>query len=140
VMTSELKLWLDQQGRGDAPLFDGTIKGLIAVYRRTPESPYHDVKYVTRVSYDESLDLIERVLGAKKLSKVTGLDIRRWYGNFRKPAEHTEKEIADAKKAGEPLPVKPERIRRAYKAMQLLRIIIKFGVVADIKECVRLAI
>ena len=139
IMTQELKLWLDKQGRAEAPQFDGTFKGLIAVYRKTPESPYHELKHNTRVMYDESLDLLERVIGAKKLKSVTGLDIRRWFSNLRKPAEHTEKEIARAKDAGTPLPVKPERLRRAYKAMQLLRIIVKFGVVADITECVRLA-
>lgn len=140
VMTQELKLWLDKQGHGEQPRFDGTFKSLIAVYRRTEESPYHGLKHNTRVMYDESLDLLERVIGAKKLTSTTGLDILRWFANFRKPAEHTEKEIAKAKEAGVPLPEKPERLRRAYKAMQLLRIIVKFGVVAEVRECVRLAL
>lgn len=140
VMAQELKLWLDKSGRGEPPRFDGTLSSLIKVYRQTEESPYHKLKHNTRVMYDESLDLLDRVVGTKRLKSVTGLDILRWYTNLRKPAEHTEKEIARAAEAGIPVSEKPERIRRAYKAMQLLRIIIKFGVVANVAECVRLAV
>lgn len=123
VLTSELKLWLSDRGKGPQPLFDGTIKGLIAVYCKTAESPYHNVKHNTRRMYDQSLDLLEKSVGARQLSKLTGLDFTRWYNNLKLPA-----------KAGG-----DERQRRAYKAMQLVRIIVKFGVVANISECVRLA-
>lgn len=122
VLTSELRQWLAEKGRGPLPLFDGTVKGLIAVYRRTPESPYHAVKYSTRRMYDESLDLLERFVGARRLDKLTGLDFIRWYQNLKTPA----------KDGG------PERVRRAYKAMQLVRIIVKFGVAANVEECFRL--
>jgi len=88
--------------------------------------------------YDESLDLLEVTVGKRRLAKLTGLDFRRWYNELKAPIEHTEKEIAAAKKAGVPLSSKPPRMRRAFKAMQLLRIIIKFGVVANITDCFRL--
>lgn len=123
VLTSELKLWLSDLGKGPQPIFDGTIKGLIQVYRKTEESPYHNIKHNTRRMYDQSLDLIESAVGARQLSKLTGLDFTRWYNNLKLPA----------KDGG------AERQRRAYKAMQLFRIIVKFGVVANISECVRLA-
>lgn len=123
VLTSELKLWLSDRGKGPQPIFDGTIKGLIAVYRKTAESPYHNVKHNTRRMYDQSLDLIEKSVGARQLSKITGLDFTRWYKNLKLPSED----------GGD------ERQRRAYKAMQLVRIIVKFGVVANINECIRLA-
>lgn len=123
VLTSELKQWLSDRGKGPQPIFDGTVKSLIAVYRKTEESPYHNVKHNTRHMYDQSLDLLEKTVGARQLKKLTGLDFTRWYNNLKEPA-----------KVGE-----PERQRRSYKAMQLLRIIVKFGVVANIPECVRLA-
>lgn len=123
VLTSELKLWLSDRGKGPQPIFDGTIKGLIAVYRKTAESPYHKIKHNTRVMYDESLDLLETSVGARQLSKLTGLDFARWYNKLKEPA----------------VTGGAERQRRAYKAMQLVRIIMKFGIVANVPECVRLA-
>lgn len=138
VLNAELKQWITERKRGKPPTANDTVKALIAVYVRTPESPYHQLKYNSRVMYDESLDVLEKHVGDRQLKNLTGLDFLRWYANFKQPAEHTEKEIARAAKTGEPLPVKPERMRRAYKAMQILRIIVKFGVVANVPECVRL--
>lgn len=122
VLTSELREWLSKNGIGEQPAFNGTISGLIDVYRLTPESPYHEVKHSTRRMYDESLDLLNETVGARRLEKLTGLDFIRWYGQLKEPASEGE----------------PERMRRAYKAMQLLRIIVKFGITANVKECFRL--
>lgn len=137
--TSELREWLAERGLGEKPLYDGTVRSLIAVYRRTKESPYHAIKHNTRVMYDESLDLLEATVGDRQLSRLTGLDFRRWHDNLKAPAPHTEKQIAEAAAANVRLELNPTRLRRAYKAMQLLRIVMKFGIVADIKECARLA-
>lgn len=124
VLTSELKLWLSNRGLGARPLYDGSLKSLIAVYRKTPESPYHNLKFNTVEMYDRNLDLLEEKVGTRQLSKLTGLDFQRWYNKFKEPA----KEGA------------PERVRTAYQAMQILRIIVKFGIVANITECARLAV
>ncbi|WP_292052652.1 site-specific integrase [Martelella sp.] len=123
LLTAELKEWLSQQDRGQAKRYDGTLRSLIRLYQTTPESPYNRVKANTRAMYNESLGLLEKSVGARRLGQLTGLDFVRWYNNFRLPA-------------GEG---KPERQRRAYKAMQLLRIVIKFGVVMNIADCFRLA-
>lgn len=136
---AELLEWLSDNGKGEKPLYNGTMRSLIAVYRKTPESPYHAIKHNTRVMYDESLDLLEATVGDRQLSRLTGLDFRRWHDNLKAPAPHTEKQIADAAAANVHLEPNPTRLRRAYKAMQLLRIVMKFGIVADIKDCVRLA-
>lgn len=122
ILTDELKEWLAGKGIGTTPEYDGTLKSVIRLYQQTKESPYLEIKSNTRSMYDESLTLLETSVGARRLEKVTGLDIRRWYQNFKEPA-------ADGK---------PERVRRAYKAMQLLRIVIGFGVVLNITECFRL--
>lgn len=142
VLTSELKEWLSKKGHGGAPKYDGTLRSLIRLYQQTPESPYHRVKSNTRTMYDEGLSILEKSVGARQLSKLTGLDFIRWFDNFRKPAEDTQKQAAqraEAAKQGIILPSNPERHRRAYKAIQLLRIVIKFGVVLDIHDCFKLA-
>lgn len=123
VLTAELKEWLSQQGRQQSKRYDGTLRSLIRLYQTTPESPYNRVKANTRAMYDESLRLLEKSVGARRLGKLTGLDFVRWYNNFKTPVA----------------PGKPERQRRAYKAMQLLRIVIKFGMVMNIADCFRLA-
>ncbi|PYE25054.1 hypothetical protein C8J32_1047 [Rhizobium sp. PP-CC-3A-592] len=122
VLTAELKEWLTKRGQGTRPTYDGTLRSLIRLYQQTPESPYFEIKSNTRAMYDESLGLLETSVGARRIEKVTGLDVRRWHSKFKEPA-------ADGK---------PERHRRAYKAIQLLRIVIGFGVVMNITECFRL--
>ena len=122
-LQSELKEWLSKRGIGDAPKYDGTLRSVIRLYQQTPESPYHQIKANTREMYDESLNVLEKTVGARQLSKLTGLDFMRWFNNLKAPKE----------------PGMPERPRRAYKAMQLLRIVIKFGVVLNISDCFRLA-
>lgn len=143
ILTSELKLWLSNRGKGPKPIFDGSVKSLIHVYRQTPESPYHNIKHNSRTMYDESLNLLESTVGKRQLSKLTGLDFTRWYNNLKEPVEFSETQLkakAEVEAAGGIYPENKPRQRRAYKAMQLVRIIVKFGVVANISECVRLSI
>ena len=121
--TAELLEWLGMHGTAAAARFDGTLRGLITLYRKVDESPYFSVKHNTRRMYDESLDLLERTVGDRQLARLNGGDFRRWYKKLREPRE----------------PDGPERMRRAFKAMQLLRIAVKFGVTEDLPECVRLA-
>lgn len=136
-LTAELYEWMN--GQEAKPEYDGSLKSLIEFYRFTEESPYHAIKHNTRAMYDESLDLLVKTVGGRKLASLSGLDFNRWYAKLKEPAEHTEKELSAAKDAGVKPEPKPERMRRAYKAMQVLRIVVKFGVVANLSDCVRLA-
>lgn len=122
VLTSELKQWLAQKGIGAPAQYDGTLRSLIRMYQQTKGSGYFEVKSNTRAMYDFSLSLLEKDCGMRRLSRVTGLDIRAWYDHFKEPAAE----------GGE------ERTRRAYQCMQLLRIVVGFGVVANITDCFRL--
>lgn len=123
VLQAEFKEWLSGHGADGKRGYDGTLKSVIRLYQQTPESPYHEIRSNTRAMYDESLGLLEKTVGSRRLEKLTGLDFKRWYANFKQPAAEG----------------KPERVRRAYKAMQLLRIVIGFGVVLNITECFRLS-
>lgn len=143
ALTSELKAWLADRGLGAPPIYDGTLKSLIRMYQTTKGSGYLAVKSNTREMYDHSLSLLEKDCGMRRLEKVTGLDIRGWYEHFKEPAEDTPKQALKREKLakeGVILPPNGERIRRAYQCMQLLRIVINFGVVANITECFRLKI
>lgn len=142
VLTSELRQWLSGKGIGNKAEYDGTLKSVIRLYQTTAESPYHEVRSNTRVMYDDSLKLLETTVGNRKLDKLTGIDFKRWYANFKVPAPDTPKQAerrAKALAAGTPIPPSSERVRKAYKAMQLLRIVIGFGVVLNITECFRLS-
>lgn len=79
--------------------------------------------------------------GMRRLDKVTELDIKEWFAYLKEPAEDTPKQAekrAAGKEEGIILPGNPERPRRAYQCMQILRIVIGFGVVSNIDECFRL--
>ncbi|WP_040408770.1 site-specific integrase [Aureimonas ureilytica] len=127
--TAELLEWISNDKGTRPKRFDGTLRGLITLYRKSADSSYRDIKPNSRAMYDESLDLLEKTVGDRQLARLSGSDFRRWYKKLREPAP--------PKKEGD-LPG-PERIRRAFKAMQLLRITIKFGVTENVPECVRLA-
>jgi hypothetical protein len=119
VLTAELKQWLSKKGKGDRPVYRGTLSSLIELYRCTADSPYQDLKSNSRAMYDESLNLLDKRCGKQVMSKLTGITVKQWYGKFKQPIQ----------------PGGPERVRKAYKAMQLLRILISFGVVMNIQEC-----
>jgi hypothetical protein len=141
-LQSELMEWVTSHRIPPKERFDGTIRALIRLYQHTPESPYHKIKSNTREMYDENLSIVEKAVGTRQLSRLTGLDFIRWHANFKKPAEdtpHLAKKRLLAARKGETLPPNPERPSRAYKAMQLLRMVIRFGVVLNIKECFRLS-
>lgn len=141
-LQAELREWVSGNSAPNITRFDGTLRSLIRLYQHTPESPYHGIKSNTREMYDENLQIIDASVGSRVLSKLTGLDFMRWYANFKKPAEDTPKQAAkraEAAKAGIVLPPNPERPSRAYKAMQLLRIVVRFGIVLNITECFRLS-
>ncbi len=141
ALTSELREWLSNRGLGAPPIYDGTLKSLIKMYQTTKGSGYMMVKSNTRAMYDFSLALLEKDCGMRRLEKLTGLDFRSWYEHFKEPAEDTPaqaKRRAELAKEGIILAPNGERLRRAYQCMQLLRIVVNFGVVANITECFRL--
>jgi len=141
ALTSELKQWLAEKGISAPVQYDRTLRSLIRMYRTNKASGYFDISPKTREMYDYALDILNESCGMRRLDKVTGLDIKEWFAYLRAPAEDTEKQAkkrAAAKANGIILPPNPERPRRAYQCMQVLRIVIGFGVVSDISECYRL--
>lgn len=122
VLTAELREWLagqDERGRA----FDGTLASLIDCYQRDEDSPYRAVKWNTRKHYDDTLALLRGSFGARRIDALTGRDFTRWYRVLKEPAE----------------PGGPERVRRAYNCMKLLRIVVRYGAANGLAGCVQVS-
>lgn len=111
-------------GHKQDPLrFDGTVASLVRRYQRDPASPYPQIKWNTRRTYDQTLDTIERAFGKRALANLGLSDFRRWYDEAKKPRA----------------PGQAERINRAHKIVSLLRRLFTYGLAAELPECARLA-
>jgi len=99
--------------------YDGTVRSLSQIYHTHRDSPFHEVKHNTRKSYTDSLKIIERDVGARLVARLTMLDVKRWYKNWRSPAK----------------PGGPERIKRAHDAIAMFRSILRFGHALRFTEC-----
>lgn len=101
--------------------YTGTLGSLIKLYRASEESGYLATKYNTRRGYDYLLDVLADVHGRRHLSALTRKEFFKWHKAFIKPANG---------KAG-------YRLSLGSKLMQMLRVIIKFGIETD-SNCDRL--
>jgi hypothetical protein len=111
-----------RDGPDGKPLFDGTIRGLIEVYRRDPDSPYHKLRWGVRRNYDRRLQLLERTVGARALAALGGRDFLRWYEKFRAPTSE------DAR----------ERVYLAHGIITLVRELLRVGLILELPHCARL--
>lgn len=121
ILTAELEEWLSGVVRDVS--FDGTLRSLIRCYQTDPESPYHKVKWNTRAHYDDTLELLERGFGARRLIDLTGKDFIRWYAEIKTPAEEGG----------------PERVRRAHNCIKVLRIVTNYGAAVGYARCAEIA-
>ena len=103
--------------------FDGTIAGLVREYQREPASPYAELKWNTRRSYDHVLGIVEKAFGRRALVALGIGDFRRWYDEAKKPKVEGQ----------------PPRIRKAHGIIAMLRRLFAYGVTAELAECARLA-
>ena len=123
-LQTQMQAWLDDAGVEckKGPTFDGTIASVIDIYKEHEASPYHELKPNSRESYNGFLKVVERTVGKRRLDRVKAIDFRRWHKEWKKPERDGG----------------PERLRRAYGAIQMLRIILAFGAVLELRDCVRL--
>lgn len=104
------------------PKYDGTLKSLIDLYKHDEESSFRGLKANTQQSYRDGLKIVEDTIGLRRLDRLHPKTFRRYYNNWREPAES----------GGE------ERTRRAYGCIQMIRVVLSYGIEADIPECKRL--
>lgn len=110
-------------GLNDLRPHDGSIASLVRLYQTDPASPYRDLKWNTRRTYDQVLRTIEKAFGMRSLAALGIRDLRRWYDEAKKP-----------KQAGG-----QERIRKAHGIVSMMRRLLGYGVMAELPECGRLA-
>lgn len=125
ILQSEMQEWMAHK-RGAVPIqaADMRIKNLIRVYRERESSPFQRVKWNTRRTYSQMLDILEEGTGDVKLSTINMEMLYQWYNDACYP---------EGKGRG-----KPERLRKAHGIISILRRIISYGVAAEMPECGRI--
>lgn len=99
-----------REGTLTQPIFDGSLKALIDIYRRDPDSPYQKIRFQSRRSYDAYMNVIEKEVGLRNLSAIKGKDFLRWYDSW-----------ADG---GHPY--------IAHARITMLRMLLSFGIVCEL--------
>jgi len=106
---AKMEAWLANER--PAPVFNGTLAGLIDLYLGDEYSPYHDLRHRTQRTYDQHLKTLKASVGARRIDRLNGEDFRRWYRKLREPKS----------------PGLPARVARAHDCMTMLRILFGYG-------------
>jgi hypothetical protein len=103
-------------GRSQSAAYNGTLRSLVELYERHPESPYRDLRPTTQKTYTKHMRLLVAAKGDRRIDHLTGGDIRRWY-----------KEIAQG-----------GRLSYAYLTVSILKAIVAYGASEGYADCARL--
>ena len=117
VLQAEMLEWAS--GAKQEATFDGTIGSLIRLYQSHEDSPIHDKRQDTRRFYLQNCAIIEKTVGSRRVTAITGIDVRRWHKNWKEPIE----------------PGGPERLRRAKACIQTLQVALAFGQAMKLPGC-----
>jgi hypothetical protein len=125
ILQAEAREWL-ARGSVERPVFDGSLRRLMDLYQTDRElSTFSRLKPQTRQEYARIMGILQREVGERQLSKLTGRDFQRWYASFRAPVEEGG----------------PERPARAAAMMDMIRVVMNYGVVAEVDpRCATLAL
>lgn len=107
-----------RDGDGSAPVFTGTVQGLIDTYLRDPDSGYHSARFTTRQNYDKALKLLSRDKGDRALHALKGRDFKRWYEEWRWP---------DGKDG-------VDKVYTAYGQIVIIRVLLSYGVAFEVED------
>lgn len=113
VFQAEMLTWA--QDRGKRPMeFDGTVKSLVSLFERHPDSTYHDLEPDSRETYSRTLKGLVKLKGDRRIAEVTGNDVRRWY-----------KETIESGRA----------VNTAYYLINVFKSALAFGSSLRLQEC-----
>jgi hypothetical protein len=91
-------------------VYDGSVRSVCRIYQEHPLSDFHTTKSNTRRFYAAYLKIIEAEVGKRLIRNLTIVDVKRWYKEWRKPAE----------------PGGAERIDRAHDCIAMFRTAVYF--------------
>jgi hypothetical protein len=124
ILWQEMRQWLATGGRDPRPIYDGTLRSLIKCYQTDKESPYHNVGQNTQRIYDQWCAILDHLFGARRIDRLSGQDLRRWFNEIAKPN----------KPGGLP------RLSLARKCVRtMLSILLNYGVELGLPACLELA-
>ena len=129
VLQAEMLTWQRDGGAPRAAAFDGTFRSLIRIYETERSSPFHDLKERSQGFYLYGLRLLDQTIGTARVDAMSGVELRRLYQDLRTPAPLTTKQ----RKAGDTKA--PDRARRAYTAIQMLRVVVNYGRTLKLDAC-----
>lgn len=121
VLQAEMLEWASGRPQGEF-FFNGTLKSLVDMYEKNPDSPYHDLRTSTQRNYSKHIHILMRFIGVRRIDAVTGADVRRWYKNIAAPT-----------RAGG-----PERTAYAYLLISILKVVVSYGASLGYDPCLKL--
>jgi hypothetical protein len=123
VLTEEMKQWLIGGGKDTRPIYDGSLRSLIKCYQTDKESPYRNIGQNSQRVYDEWCRTLDRAFGARRIDRLSGQDLRRWFNEVAKPS----------RPGGLP------RLSLARKCVRtMLSILLNYGVELGLPACLEL--
>jgi hypothetical protein len=86
TLTNEMLPWLADPEDRRKPVYDGTITALITCYQTDEKSPYRGLAQNTQRGYDDWCRTLERVIGKRRVDRLTGQDLRDCFLRLLEPA------------------------------------------------------
>jgi hypothetical protein len=118
---AEMLEWISDPAKQSLPRYDRTLGSLIELWKKDPESPWHELRENTRRGYEYGIRVLTGYkMTTRRIDRLTGQDLRRWHRQIMQPPGHT----------GAPM------VRKADLAVRdLLRAVLVFGMEIKLEEC-----
>jgi integrase len=113
---------VDDNGRLK-PKFDGTIGSLVALYMSDDESGYQRLKQNSQNAYADWLRIVLKTIGLRTLARIQPKFFRTCYDEWRMRDDEDEES---------------GKTRRAYGCIQMVKVLLNYGIEAAIPHAQRL--
>jgi hypothetical protein len=124
ALTNEMLAWLGDPIDARKPVYDGTLSALIKCYQTDKKSPYRGLAQNTQRGYDDWCRTLQRAVGARRIDRLTGQDLRDCFLALLEPA----------------VPGGAPRVRLAQACVRsMLSILLNYGAELGLPGCIDLA-
>lgn len=94
-LDAEQRVWLSGKGRNRND-YDGTFSSLMQRYEKHPDSSFQKLGPSSRKTYIGYLKMLDEVIGKRRVTAVSGLDVIGWHKKWMAPDEGGQPKIAAA--------------------------------------------